>query len=486
MLHAVEAQKQKIVELEKQLYQEKEKLKKMVGLVSTQVTITPEEPNPSVNMKSPPSYDDVVMENKTSVEPTPSDSPAIPPTAPPINVPAASADSHERELVDEQLSREKRLEEQFSKLRDTLGLEHSQTLDCFFELFDVWIGLYRLNKCSEVLEKILPICRRKGEPYELKAVQASAFTLWKQSRFQEALVLFHQMEATVGSNPALCENIGHTYNSMGNYEKAEEYFTKAKDRMESSTNPMSGNLGGVLLGLGLVKERLKREKEALPLLKQALDLYQNKYKNPSSLVAKAHMSVGGCLMKLNSTDAEHHFREAIRIFKITCGHDSPLISNAMQKLATYLVSKQRFKEAHPYVLEALKIEGIKDAFNLTTCCELLQLSQMINAKINQNKNPQNNLKTLKSFYRPYVNLIKQINKRIQSSNFVEKDISTTAVWFKWGGEHCAIAQANDTAAKMLKKAVELFRGVTEVDVSKLLEECQAVLNVVKKKVRKGK
>ena len=40
----------------------------------------------------------------------------------------------------------------------------------------------------------------------------------------------------------------------------------------------NGNLGGVLLGLGLVKERLQREEEALPILQEALEIYQNQFR----------------------------------------------------------------------------------------------------------------------------------------------------------------------------------------------------------------
>ena len=49
------------------------------------------------------------------------------------------------------------------------------------------------------------------------------------------------MEGMVGVSPALCENIGHTYNSIGNYHKADEYFTKAKDLVENNND--KGNLG---------------------------------------------------------------------------------------------------------------------------------------------------------------------------------------------------------------------------------------------------
>jgi len=293
------------------------------------------------------------------------------------------------------------------------------------------------------LKYILPICRKKGiQKYILKAVQASAFVLWKQSRFMEALELFHEIENMVGISPALFENIGHTYNSLGNYLRADNYFNLAK---RFSTKNLDENIGGILLGLGLVKERIGRPLEAIRILKQSLETYKNKFKDEeTSLIAKAHMGVGGCLMLLKNVEAEQHFKEAIRIFKLTCGAESPLTANAMYKLATFLIQWKRFKEAHPYVVESLKLESLKDAFNLTICCEIIQLSQIINNVTRSKKSRKISNKKINALYRPYIPVIRTINKRILEASYHKKDLGTTAVWYKWGGEHCAIAQVVST------------------------------------------
>ena len=51
------------------------------------------------------------------------------------------------------------------------------------------------------------------------------------------------------------------------------------------------------MGLGLVRERLGKQKEALPILEQALEHYQKEHTKghatvDSSIIAKAHMSIG--------------------------------------------------------------------------------------------------------------------------------------------------------------------------------------------------
>eukprot|EP00913_Durusdinium_trenchii_P003879 g3588.t1 len=55
--------------------------------------------------------------------------------------------------------------------RSEQGLDNDVTLNTFFKLFDMWIQLYRLNKCMEVLEEVVPICRKRGGDLHIKGVQ---------------------------------------------------------------------------------------------------------------------------------------------------------------------------------------------------------------------------------------------------------------------------------------------------------------------------
>ena len=72
------------------------------------------------------------------------------------------------------------------------------------------------------------------------------------------------------------------------------YFTKAKDLIRSSDQ--EGNLGGILLGLGLVKERLNKPHEALSVLQEALKIYQNQFKSklPKQVFAKKKTGTRFC------------------------------------------------------------------------------------------------------------------------------------------------------------------------------------------------
>ena len=97
-------------------------------------------------------------------------------------------DVSERVETNEKLEVE--LEIKFNNLKKEKGIEHVDTLDCFFELFDNCIQLYRLNKMSNYLATIVPHCRTRTDRFKLKAIQALGFVRWKQNEFQEALGTF--------------------------------------------------------------------------------------------------------------------------------------------------------------------------------------------------------------------------------------------------------------------------------------------------------
>ena len=64
----------------------------------------------------------------------------------------------EKEIVEDQLVQERELEDKVSELRIQPGLKDPKSLEVVFELFSIWIGLYRLNKTDQLLQEVLPIC----------------------------------------------------------------------------------------------------------------------------------------------------------------------------------------------------------------------------------------------------------------------------------------------------------------------------------------
>merc|ERR1719326_1176674 len=225
---------------------------------------------------------------------------------------------------------------------------------------------------SDYLAVVVPECRKRDDKYKLKAIQALAFVLWKQSKFREALPLFHEMEDILGKGAALCENIAHTYNSLGNYEKAEDYFRQALRFIEQEHGTNRGNRGGVLLGLGLVRDRLKKHKEALPVCLKAYEFYKDRANGaPASLQAKAGISCAKLNAKLgNLPKAEEFIREAVNMYEVTCGETSPLTASAYHELGKCLWAQRKRDGSQKAYKRAYELESMKDAWDLVVILEI--------------------------------------------------------------------------------------------------------------------
>ena len=305
---------------------------------------------------------------------------AEPTPSPPAPAPAAGSD-HGEGLSDsdngilsdpeETLLQEERLEKRVAALRKRRGLSDDATLKQVFKLLDCLIGQYKLNRTEKILSEVAAVCKERGGDWYVKHIQSLAFCRWKQYRFKEALSLFLEQQKIVGASAALCENIGHTYSSLGDLPQAETYFERAIELLKHGS---FGNRGGIYMGLGLVRDRLGKTREALPILEQALEHYQREHTKgyqqlDSSIIAKAHMSIGKAHDKLGEpAEAAKHFAEALRIFRATVGESSPLTAHALGSLGKVRASMggKHLKDGIALLRNALKLEVNKDAFHLET------------------------------------------------------------------------------------------------------------------------
>lgn len=243
--------------------------------------------------------------------------------------------------VEEEIKKADLLTNKLKRVKVKYGPGHDKVISCALKLVHSLIPLYRLNDTEALLDEIMPFCKQKGGTVYIKAIQSRAFCLFKQYKFKEALVLFHEQAQLVGPSAALYENMAHTFNSVGDYDSAATYFTQALQLLGQGSY---GKKGGIYLGLGLVRERQGRPQEALPILQQALQHYKDDVGSDdgSSLIAKSHMSVGQCFENLKQLpEAINHIKEAVRIFKKTVGNSSPLTANALGVLGRlYLTQVQ--------------------------------------------------------------------------------------------------------------------------------------------------
>ena len=172
-------------------------------------------------------------------------------SARPEEVEAVVSASEEEEVLsdpEEILAQEDRLEQRVAVLKRSEGLGSERTLKSIFKLMDCLIGQYKLNRTDALLDEVRETCYKHtgSNSWRIKHIQSSAFVRWKQYRFKEALDLFLQQQEIVGASAALCENIGHTYSSMGDLSSAEAHFEKAIELLKRGSY---GNKGGIYMGL---------------------------------------------------------------------------------------------------------------------------------------------------------------------------------------------------------------------------------------------
>jgi len=311
----------------------------------------------------------------------------------------------------------------------------------------------------------------------VKGVQALAFTLWKKSQFKESIKLFHEIEDLIGPSAALCENMGHTYSSMGNYDEAAKYFQRALRCLDQEVGKKTGDRAGILLGLGLIQDRLGHFEEALAAVRESQDLFRQRANGkPSSLVAKAGMSIAKILLKLalKETDelkkqqmedeAVEREQENVELFEVTCGEDSPLTASALRGLGEALKRRGKTEEAVQSFARSYNLEAQKDAFDLLSIMEVHNL--LFAAHMEMVKDCGRPLD--RASFRSYLPTVDLALKRVRN---MQQDANAGA-YYKVAGEFAAFAEDYRLASSLLDEALDLFKTEKVEKVDGLIKHCK--------------
>eukprot|EP00468_Gymnochlora_sp_CCMP2014_P009684 CAMPEP_0167762056 /NCGR_PEP_ID=MMETSP0110_2-20121227/12531_1 /TAXON_ID=629695 /ORGANISM="Gymnochlora sp., Strain CCMP2014" /LENGTH=511 /DNA_ID=CAMNT_0007648839 /DNA_START=27 /DNA_END=1562 /DNA_ORIENTATION=+ len=372
---------------------------------------------------------------------------------------------------------------QYKTHKKNHGLKHDLTLKAAFQLMDICIGQYKLDKIDRILLEIKDVCSDTSSSWHTKYIQMKAFCRWKQSKFKEALELFEEMKLKIGKSSKLFENMGHTHNSLGNYEKAQQCFQEALHLVdvELKMNPQAdSHKGGLYMGLGIVKKRQGKVKEGLEDLLKSLKWYQDTTgPKPHSLVAKAHMSIGHAYEELKEfKKAASHMESAVDIFYRTCGNESPLTGGARGSLGKVYVELNMPQKAWDSLVAAFKNEVKHDSLKVFTLFEHASLIY----KLYSSKSVKNvdagelmpSLKTLDTLLGAQMKV-----------GLVKRDGNVGAL-YKSMAEVAIIAQYYKLASLYLNKALTHFGEEKSFDCGKLIQECRQVLQLVHDLIRKGK
>ena len=373
-----------------------------------------------------------------------------------------------REIIETQLKSEEELEDLFIQLVKSYGPMHALTIQVFFHLFDVLIGLYRLKKCDIYLNVIQDGCisPESSTTNRIKWFQSLAFTRWKQGKLVDAMSAFRKIEDILHNEPsaALFENMAHTFSSMGQYDSAKQYFEKS---LEVSGEPN----GGLLLGLGLLYERTGDIPRGIELVSKALEWYESKFSakdNESSLEAKCCHALSRMQLNINKVDeAKVHAERALVIFKRTCGDDSPLVTSALRTKAEILDKLEDHENALIAYIESIEGEILKDEVDLAVIVEVIQKVTLCFTKL-----PIARRSDASSL------LIDRMERGCYRLESVVQCDGNIAAIFKLTAELAVYGLRLSTAKKLFARALPLFEKETSLDCSHLIEQCTQAIQII--------
>ena len=134
------------------------------------------------------------------------------------------------------------LQKQVETYIGRFGIKDERTLLKIFRLLGLYINHYKLDAMDVLLQRISETCGniKNDSTWYIKYIQMLGFCRYKQYRFRDALSLFLEQESLLESiSDILCENIGYTYSSLGEYDNAIKYFNKGIATLGSGITPIS-------------------------------------------------------------------------------------------------------------------------------------------------------------------------------------------------------------------------------------------------------
>lgn len=163
-------------------------------------------------------------------------------------------------------------------------------------------------------------------------------TSWKKNQSYKSLLL---------------NNIGTIYSSMGQKEKALDYFNKALE-IRRQQNDLNG-IASCLQNIGVIYEKYEDYDSTLLLYNEALEI--RKTLNRQSYIAELLMNIGIVSIRTKQYDlSEIKLKEAIEIFKKT--ESKRFLSYSYFQMADLYMKMNKPEVAYPFIIESIKISEL--------------------------------------------------------------------------------------------------------------------------------
>eukprot|EP00747_Dinoflagellata_sp_TGD_P115721 gnl/TRDRNA2_/TRDRNA2_172225_c3_seq1.p1 gnl/TRDRNA2_/TRDRNA2_172225_c3~~gnl/TRDRNA2_/TRDRNA2_172225_c3_seq1.p1 ORF type:complete len:604 (-),score=155.23 gnl/TRDRNA2_/TRDRNA2_172225_c3_seq1:100-1734(-) len=249
------------------------------------------------------------------------------------------------------------------------GLRDPKLLTAALDLALAYVKNYELDKADAIYKRAIGECRRRGMPWDVKCIQDLATLRCKQNRQADCASLLEELANKAPPHPATFINLGTVYNQLKEFDKAEAWFQQAVNIK-----------GGVperedLWNLGIVRKNKRLFDEALPMLEEALRLFQLHEPDHPVTLAKLHCSIAGTLFEAGrSAEAIGQYDQAYELYVASVGKKSPLFCSTAEGYSRALKAEGRFSEAFEKLLEAFEVFATRDAVHPTPLFESLELA----------------------------------------------------------------------------------------------------------------
>jgi non-specific serine/threonine protein kinase/serine/threonine-protein kinase len=204
----------------------------------------------------------------------------------------------------------------------------------------------RINRLLQEMLTSPSSAMEKGPDYTVRAL-LDQFSAGLEDQLKEQ----PEVEA------ALRETIASTYNSIGVYESADLHLKRALEmrRPAAAADPMA--LAHCLRLYGRVLVNQGRDREAVPILDQALDVLKRQFQGDRAEIAETLGDLGLAYLRLDDPRAESFARQGVAISRrlLSEEHPDPYLTQSLVRLGYILLQRGNTSEAEPLLREALAI-----------------------------------------------------------------------------------------------------------------------------------
>jgi len=277
-------------------------------------------------------------------------------------------------------------------------LKEPRNLVVALDLVGVYLKNYEIDKADLVLERVVPLCRERGGPWLVKALDKLSLVRMKQFKAYEALIALKEIEKLVPFTPEegwefhdiLYRNLAWCYSALDEAERCLKYTRESVEVKRKSGIAASWfdiwDLGKSHARLGQKKQQREEMQVGYDLCVKAGEIHRKAEPQDRIMLAKILSNVGEVAMGIGDSHflegdratarewyekAAPSLEEAYELHFTALGPMKPLSGWQAGTMAHCLVRLEKWESARDYLALALKVECTKDSTTPGSLIELI-------------------------------------------------------------------------------------------------------------------